>query len=144
MARGQHANHVLVAIARALVGVMGAIATQVPVTPSRADAYGTHHGEGGQRAWEAPQPRLGSPSPAFRDQEASACRERARHPTDASQVEPTHGSPQDHPAPLLAPALPAHNGIRAKAPVKTSPATPCPRKPYQRRGSIVHMRLDRK
>ena len=33
MARGQHANHVVVAMARALVGCMWAMATPVPVTP---------------------------------------------------------------------------------------------------------------
>jgi transposase len=33
MARGKHANQVVVAIARALVGCMGAIAKQVPVIP---------------------------------------------------------------------------------------------------------------
>jgi transposase len=33
MARGKHANQVVVAIARELVGVMWAIAKQVPVTP---------------------------------------------------------------------------------------------------------------
>jgi transposase len=33
MARGKHANQVVVAIARELVGFMWAIATQVPVTP---------------------------------------------------------------------------------------------------------------
>jgi transposase len=33
MARGKHANQVVVAIARELVGCMGAIAKQVPVAP---------------------------------------------------------------------------------------------------------------
>lgn len=33
MARGKHANHVVVAMARERVGVMWAIAKQVPVTP---------------------------------------------------------------------------------------------------------------
>jgi hypothetical protein len=33
MARGKHANQVVVAIARELVGFMWAIAKQVPVTP---------------------------------------------------------------------------------------------------------------
>jgi transposase len=41
MARGKHANQVVVAIARELVGFMWAIAKQVPVTPSLVADYGT-------------------------------------------------------------------------------------------------------
>jgi transposase len=41
MARGTHANPVVVAIARALVGCMGAMALQVPMTPEPVDDYCT-------------------------------------------------------------------------------------------------------
>jgi hypothetical protein len=40
MARGKHANQVVVAIARELVGFMWAIAKQVPVTPSGHNTAG--------------------------------------------------------------------------------------------------------
>src|ERR671918_52584 len=43
LARGTHANQVVVAIARELVGFMWAIAKQVPVKPSLVDDYCTHH-----------------------------------------------------------------------------------------------------
>jgi transposase len=43
IARGKHANQVVVAIARELVGFMWAIAKQVPVTPSPMDAHCTSH-----------------------------------------------------------------------------------------------------
>jgi transposase len=61
LARGKHANQVVVAMARAFVGCMWAMAKQVPVTPS---ALKTEHGqscnpEGCQRAWEEAQPRCG-------------------------------------------------------------------------------------
>jgi transposase len=42
MARGKHANQVVVAIARELVGFMWAIAKQVPVTPELVADYCTH------------------------------------------------------------------------------------------------------
>ena len=48
VAKGKHANVVTVAIARALVGVRWAIATEVPVTPSGQKTHGpfTPHAEG--------------------------------------------------------------------------------------------------
>jgi transposase len=43
MARGKHANQVVVAIARELVGFMSAMAKQIPVTPYLVDDYCTPH-----------------------------------------------------------------------------------------------------
>jgi transposase len=42
MAQGKHPNHVVVAIARELAGLIWAIATQVPVTPSITSRKGSH------------------------------------------------------------------------------------------------------
>jgi hypothetical protein len=60
-ARGTPANQVVVAIARALVGCMGAMATQVPITPSgRVTAcHCTPNFEGCQRPSEETPPRGG-------------------------------------------------------------------------------------
>jgi hypothetical protein len=59
MARGNHANHVVVASARELVGFMWAIAQQVPMTPSPMDEPCSHHCEGCSRAGEGTQLRCG-------------------------------------------------------------------------------------
>jgi hypothetical protein len=61
IARGQHANQVVVAIARELVGCMWAIAKQVPVTPEgRLTAcHCPLNSEGSQRTSEEAQPRCG-------------------------------------------------------------------------------------
>jgi transposase len=45
MARGQHANQVVVAIARELVGFMWAMAKQIPVPPSPTDDHSTQHSD---------------------------------------------------------------------------------------------------
>jgi transposase len=60
IARGKHANQVVVAIARELVGCMWAIATQVPVTPSvhKTALDSTHNSEGFHRASAETQPRF--------------------------------------------------------------------------------------
>jgi hypothetical protein len=61
IARGQHANQVVVAMARELVGFMWAIAKQVPVTPSGrlTDGHCTLNSEGFQRTLEEAQSRCG-------------------------------------------------------------------------------------
>jgi hypothetical protein len=65
LARGKHANQVVVAIARELVGFMWAIANRVTFTPRPIDSCdGTHHCDGIQlrgfrRALEETQPRCG-------------------------------------------------------------------------------------
>jgi transposase len=58
-ARGQHANHVVVALARELGGFRWAMAQQVPVTPSLVADDCTQPCDGGQRAGKEPQPRRG-------------------------------------------------------------------------------------
>ncbi len=61
-ARGNHANQVVVAIARELAGWMWAIATEIAVTPSASEiaCYGTNRGEGFHRASAAAPPRCGA------------------------------------------------------------------------------------
>jgi hypothetical protein len=64
MARGQHANQVVVAIARELVGFMWAIATQVPVTPSPMDDHCIHDCEVANVQGKRHGPGVVSPSTA--------------------------------------------------------------------------------
>lgn len=61
LARGKHANSVVVALARELVGLMWAIATQVPVTPSvhRTDRDWINNAAGLPRLSQEAQPRCG-------------------------------------------------------------------------------------
>ena len=63
LARGQPAHQVVVARARPRVGFMGAMATEVPVTPSGHQTHrqGTQKVASGQRASAAPPPRCGVP-----------------------------------------------------------------------------------
>ena len=96
IARGKHAPPVVVAIARALVGLLWAMAKQGPVTPSlhrpMADNH-TPHGAGVHRASaRAAAPVLGSPfdgvqRPSGHPRAESA----ARYPTAAGRGDFTHG-----------------------------------------------------
>ena len=58
IARGKHANQVVVAIARELAGFMWAIAKQVPVKPF--SKFPTNHANGLPRLSEEAQPRCGA------------------------------------------------------------------------------------
>jgi transposase len=62
LARGQQANQVVVAMARARVGCMGAMATQVPVTPEvpPTDRPWTHNAPGWPHRSEEAPPRCGA------------------------------------------------------------------------------------
>jgi hypothetical protein len=69
IARGQHANQVVVALARELMGCMGAIAKAIPVTPS---APQTEHEQPATQQvscghWQRRRPGAGYPSPVCRD-----------------------------------------------------------------------------
>jgi transposase len=89
LARGNHANQVVVAMARELMGFMGAIAKEVPVAPyaSLVATHGLSTAKVPQRASEEPQPRVWC-HPRRRDEtpRASSGLERGRHPTEARQV----------------------------------------------------------
>jgi hypothetical protein len=62
LARGKHANQVVVAIARELVGFLGAMANEVTVTPAvhQMDGPGTNEAASFPRASEATPPRCGA------------------------------------------------------------------------------------
>ena len=109
MARGTHANHVVVALARELGGCLSGIAQQIPVTPSVSLTEGacpqlsrltTCLGSGIAPVWWSPRRREEAGAPP----RAST---RGRRPTDARQVgsQPTH-SRRINRRIFLAPALP--------------------------------------
>jgi transposase len=92
IARGNHATQVVVAIARELMGCMGASAQPMPVTPSghqterarttNADGCPTCIGRDAAPVGCTPRRRSEPPR-------ASSCRERGRHLTEARQGVPT-------------------------------------------------------
>jgi transposase len=103
LARGPHANHVVVARARALAGFLWAIATQVSVTPSPSalGRHGTRHAAGVPPALGRGAAPVGC-HPRRRD-------ETGRHPRASRAAgtrrmpvrwKPTHGSPRDPPSPV--------------------------------------------
>ena len=100
VARGQHANVVTVAMARALVGFMWAIAQQVPlIAKVQNRAASTPNSEGSQGASAETQPRCGGILGGVRRrvQETRAESEagtRRRH----GRWEPTHEEQQEQPS----------------------------------------------
>jgi transposase len=89
VARGTQAHQVGVAIARALVGFMWAMAQQVSVTPEGLQTA-RHWTHTPQQVCSGSRPRrrpgVVSPSMALRGCKTPSGRERGRHPTDARKV----------------------------------------------------------
>jgi hypothetical protein len=86
LARGKHANQVVVAIARELMGLMWAIAQVVPVTPSArlVEDHGLSTQKDAPRALAETPPRCwGNPRRRAEPLRADAGRECGRHPTEA-------------------------------------------------------------
>jgi transposase IS116/IS110/IS902 family protein len=98
LARGKHANQVVVAMARALVGFLWAMAKQVPVTPSvhQTDPHGLHNAVRFPRLAEAAQPRCGATLDGVRRpvgireprvrQAPDGCTSGGRQPTDIRRI----------------------------------------------------------
>jgi hypothetical protein len=94
-ARGTPAHGVTVASARALVGFMGAMATEVPVIPSDADGSSWHaclsivpRGKVPTCRGRDAAPVGGHPRRREEARGGSSRRDRGRHPTEARQVGP--------------------------------------------------------
>jgi transposase len=125
-ARGKNANQVVVAIARELGGFMGAIAQEVPVTPSSSQTtrHGTHKAAGFPRAWQEAPPRCGGtldsgtrPSGmlVLSVRQAPDGRTEGGHPSTASS--------RINRCMVLAPALVMHEGQKQHADVNTAAPT---------------------
>ena len=100
MARGHHAHHIVVALARELGGFLWAMAKQLPGTPSVAWTDGacphrrrltTCLARGAAPVWCSPRRREEAETHPRASTEAGTRRTHARW-------EPTHGSPPDQPS----------------------------------------------